>query len=195
MTTSRKRASAVFIVLAIGLLLLAANGGSLLVVDDAQHSDLIVVLAGETNYRPARGLKLLAEGNAPRLLLNVPANSQIFGSDETELARKYVHALPQSAAIEICPIEGLSTKAETVDIKKCLQHEPGSKILIVTSDFHTRRALSILQHEIPSKSFSVAAVHDPTQFGVRWWMHRQWAKTCLDEWLRFVWWSVVERWS
>jgi uncharacterized SAM-binding protein YcdF (DUF218 family) len=173
----------------------AANAGSLLVKDHPEHSDVIVVLAGETNYRPARALELLRQGYAPRILLNVPVNSQVFGNSELELAKRYVDALPEAAHIAICPIAGLSTKDEAYDVSKCLEHETGSRILIVTSDFHSRRALSILRHEIPSKSFSVTDAQDSSQFGVRWWTHRQWAKTCVDEWLRLLWWGGVERWK
>ena len=194
-TSGKKRKIIAFVALAIALVLFAMNAGSVLVVDEPKNSDLIVVLAGETNYRPARALELLRQGYAPRMLLNVPAEPKVFGSSEIALAEQFVRGLPESAAITICPIEGLSTKEESHDVAKCLAGAPGNQILIVTSDFHTRRALSILQHEIPSKSFRAAAVHDPAQFGVRWWTHRQWAKTCLDEWLRLVWWNAVERWN
>jgi uncharacterized SAM-binding protein YcdF (DUF218 family) len=67
-------------------------------------------------------------------------------------------------------------------------------VLIVTSEFHTRRALSIFRHELRGKSFSTAAARDDREFGTRWWQHRQWAKTCLYEWLRLVWWNLVDRW-
>jgi len=69
-----------------------------------------------------------------------------------------------------------------------------SRILIITPDFHTRRAPSIFRHEIQGKSFSVAAAYDDTQSRTRWWTRRQWAKTCVDEWLRRLWWTAVERW-
>ncbi len=32
--------------------------------------------------------------------------------------------------------------------------------------------------------YSVAAARDDAQFGVKWWAHRQSAKTLVDEWLR-----------
>ena len=83
---------------------------------------------------------------------------------------------------------------ESHDAEKCLAGEVGTRVLIVTSDFHTRRALSIFRHEVHGKSFSVAAARDDKQFGSRWWTNRQWAKTCFDEWLRLVWWNGVERW-
>lgn len=191
----RKRQRIVSLALAVTAILIAANAGSLLVVDAPEHSDLIVVLAGETEYRPERALQLLREGYAPRILLNVPAGAKLFGTDEIGLANTYVQGLPESAAIAVCPIEGLSTKQESHDVERCLNNEPASRILLVTSDFHTRRALSIFRREIRGKYFTVAAVHDPAQFGVRWWAHRQWAKTCVDEWMRLVWWSAIERWK
>ena len=79
-------------------------------------------------------------------------------------------------------------------MEKCLARENGSKVLIVTSDFHTRRALSIFRRELRGRTFSAAASRDSTQFGARWWTHRQWAKTLVDEWLRLLWWNVVDQW-
>jgi uncharacterized SAM-binding protein YcdF (DUF218 family) len=175
-------------------LIFAANAGRLLVVDAPQPSDVILVLAGETDRRPARAIELLDQGYARRLVIDVPAAETIYGSSELQLAEKYFQGLPQAPSIRVCPIVGLSTREESHDAEKCLATEPGSRILIVTSEFHTRRALNIFRHEVRGKSFSVAAARDESQFGTRWWTRRQWAKTCLDEWLKFLWWTVVERW-
>ena len=175
-------------------LIFAANAGRLLVVDAPQPSDVILVLAGETDRRPARAIELLDQGYARRLVIDVPAAETIYGSSELQLAEKYFQGLPQAPSILVCPIVGLSTREESHDAEKCLATEPGSRILIVTSEFHTRRALNIFRHEVRGKSFSVAAARDESQFGTRWWTRRQWAKTCLDEWLKFLWWTVVERW-
>ncbi len=181
--------------LAALLLAFAANAGRVLVVDAPQPSDVILVLAGETDRRPARALQLLEQGYGRRVVIDVPADATIYGSTELQLAEKYVQGLPQTSSIRICPIQGLSTRDESHDAEKCLAGESGNRILIVTSEFHTRRALSIFRHEVRGKSFSVAVARDETQFGTRWWAHRQWAKTCLDEWLKLVWWTVLERWQ
>jgi hypothetical protein len=172
----------------------AANAGKMLIVDAPQPSDIIVVLAGETDARPALALRLLDQGYARRVLIDVPAAARIYDFTQLQLAEKYVQSLPQAASIGVCPIEGLSTRDESHDVERCLAHEAGTRILVVTSDFHTRRSLSIFQHEVRGKFFSVAAARDPAQFGAHWWTHRQWAKTCLDEWLKMFWWSVIERW-
>ncbi len=176
------------------LLVFAANAARLLVVDAPERSDVILVLAGETDRRPALALQLLNQGYGRRVLIDVPATARIYVYPQVQLAQRYIEGLPQAALVGICPIEGLSTREESHDVENCLVGEKGSRVLIVTSEFHTRRALSIFRHEIRSKSFSVAAARDETQFGTRWWTHRQWAKTCLEEWLRMLWWTGVERW-
>jgi len=173
---------------------LAAKAGSFLVVDAPRPSDVILVLAGETYRRPERALQLLAKGYGRRIVLDVPTNSKIYEFTQIQLAQKYIQDLPQGASVSICPIDGLSTKDESKDAERCLQHEGGKSVLIVTSDFHTRRALSVFEREIPGHDYSVAAARDEQQFGARWWTHRQWAKTFVDEWLRLIWWKLVDQW-
>ena len=173
---------------------LASKAGSFLLVDAPRRSDVILVLAGETERRPQRALELLGQGYARRIVLDVPNNADFYGTTLLELAQKYVQALPQATSISICPIDGLSTKDESKDAEKCLQLESAKSVLIVTSDFHTRRALSIFRREVPGYEYSVAAARQGTQFGARWWAHRQWAKTFVDEWLRLIWWKLVDQW-
>lgn len=172
----------------------ALNAGRMLVIDEPRTSDVILVLAGETEVRPARALQLLAEGYTRKIVIDVPAEGKIYEFSLPQLARRYAEDLPQKASISICPIEGLSTKDEVRDAEPCLARAGAKSVLIVTSDFHTRRALHIFQKEIPGISFSAAAARDSRQFGIRWWAHRQWAKTFLDEWLRLIWWKCVDRW-
>lgn len=178
----------------LAVIAFALNAGRWLVVDSPQPSDLILVLAGETDRRPARALELLHQGYGTHVLLDVPADANIYEFSQLDLAEKYVRGLPDSASIRICPIHGLSTREEAHDVEQCLTAQDGTRILIVTSDFHTRRALSIFRHRVPGRTFSIAAARDDAQFGSRWWAHRQWAKTFIDEWLRVIWWNLVERW-
>ena len=193
--TKRKRVWILAVVLAAILVVAARNAGRVLVVDAPERSDVILVLAGETDRRPARALQLLDQGYGRRVVIDVPAAARIYGVSQVQIAEKYISNLHSAASVRICPIEGLSTRDESNDARKCLSSEDGIKVLIVTSDFHTRRSLSIFRHEVRGKTFSVASVHDEAQFGTQWWTHRQWAKTCLEEWQRLLWWSAVERWQ
>lgn len=185
----------VLVVVIAGLVWFAFSAGSLLVVDAPQKSDVILVLAGETDRRPQRAFELLHQGYAPRVLLDVPSSEKVYDTTLLEISQHYISRLPEADKVGICPIVGLSTRDEARDVESCLKQVPGSQVLIVTSDYHTRRALSILRNNIKGKSFSVAAAPDAAQFGAHWWTHRQWAKVCIDEWLRLLWWEGIERWQ
>ncbi len=193
-TNVRRRTWIVILILLAGVALFALNAGRILVVDAPEPSDVIVVLAGETDQRPAHALELLKKGFAPRVIIDVPAQAKVYDTMQVELAERYIQRLPNAASISICPIWGLSTRAEAHDVANCLANQSVRRVLIVTSDFHTRRSLRIFRQELRGTTFSIGAAHDSLQFGTNWWTRRQWAKTCLDEWIRMFWWSVVERW-
>ena len=170
-----------------------ATSGRFLVVNQPRKSDLLVVLAGETDRRPARGLELLAQGYASRLILDVPAGTKIYQWNQADLARKYVEGLPQANSITVCPIYGFSTRDEVQDVARCLPGISSRSILLVTSDYHTRRALSTFSRVSPA-NYSVAATFDEREFGVQWWRHREWAKVNFDEWVKLIWWELFDRW-
>lgn len=182
------------IVAIVAALLFAVTSGSFLVVNDLQQADTIVVLAGETHKRPARGMQLLAQNSAGKMLLNVPAGEVIYDRSQIDIARDYVQASPYRQSVQICAVYGLSTKTEAQDVARCLQNSGVRRLLLVTSDYHSRRARSIFQHELEGYEVFVTPASDPQQFGTAWWQHRQWAKTNFDEWLRLIWWELVDRW-
>jgi DUF218 domain-containing protein len=187
------------LMLSLGLLglfaALVAGTGRFLVVDEPEKSDAILVLAGETYNRPMLALDLLERGYAPRIVMDVPAAERIYQWTAPDLAQRWVQGLPQANSISICPIHGLSTRDESHEAENCMARAGGvHKVLIVTSDFHTRRARSVFQHEIPGLEFNIAAAHNPAEFGVLWWRQREWAKTNLYEWMRLIWWELVDRW-
>jgi hypothetical protein len=187
------KASAAFVA-GLFVLAFAAGSGRFLVVDMPRRSDVIVVLAGETDRRPARAFELLNHGYASRLILDVNADAKIYQWTQPELAEKYIEGRPESKVITLCAIHGLSTKEEASEAGRCLESIGGTSVLLVTSDYHTRRAFSIFSREAPNHSYSVAAAYDPRGFGVQWWRHREWAKTNLYEWMRLTWWELIDRW-
>jgi DUF218 domain len=185
----------VILALLAGLtVILAAKAGDFLVIDAPHRSDVILVLAGETDRRPQRALELLAQGYGRHIVLDVPTNARLYEFTQIDLAQNYIRDLPQPALVSVCPIDGLSTKDESKDAEKCLRRVGAKSVLIVTSDFHTRRALDVFRREIPAHEYSVAAARNDEGFGSRWWAHRQWAKTFVDEWLRLIWWKAVDQW-
>src|SRR5205807_3918129 len=86
------RRALIFTAVLLGIVLAAASGG-FLVIDQPRKSDVILVLAGETDRRLARALELFDQGYAPKIVLNVPAQPRIYRWTQPELAQKYVDSL------------------------------------------------------------------------------------------------------
>jgi hypothetical protein len=67
---------AVLAILILLLALLLSTSGWFLVVNNPQHADVIVALAGETDRRPSRALELLRAGYAPKLAVGCSGGFQ-----------------------------------------------------------------------------------------------------------------------
>ena len=88
---SRRRVWIAVALVTAGLVGFAADAGRLLVVDAPEPSDVILVLAGETDRRPARALQLLDQGYGRRVVIDVPATARIYEFPQLQLAERYIH--------------------------------------------------------------------------------------------------------
>lgn len=176
------------------LLLFAGFAGRMLVINAPEHADAIIVLNGGTSARTSTGLQLLEQGWAPRLILDVDATAVEWGVPDDQLAREWIAKLPSpyNQEVSTCPSAALSTRAEALLTRGCLQG--ARRILIVTSAYHTRRSLAIFRQVDSSRHFSAAAATEPAYFGLPWWRNREWAKTTAAEWCKLLWWYAVDRW-
>ena len=184
----------VLVVLAVLAVFGFRHAGSFLVVNAPERADLIVVLGGGNNdLRYWNGVRLMNEGWAPRLLLDVFAKGETFGHSDIELARDFIHRTTPGQS-SVCPVIINSTYGEAQHIADCLRGTGVKSILVVTSNYHTRRAFAILKKRLPQYHISIYAASDPYYFGEHWWQTREWAKTTLSEWQRYIWWLCVDRW-
>lgn len=183
------------IVLAFGMALLEKTG-DYLVMDHPAHADVVVVLAGDRNDRRFfRGLELVHQAYAPRMLVDANSDMIFFGRTPAVLEDQLIRSLNLNVGqVQVCPTQGDSTDEETRYVAECLHTDQISSVLLVTSDFHTRRALSIFKHRLPKYRWSVAACRDDSVFKQNWWQRREWAKTAFFEWTKLVWWEAVDRW-
>jgi uncharacterized SAM-binding protein YcdF (DUF218 family) len=171
--------------------------GYILVIDQPERGDAIIVLGGDHNdYRYWRGLQLLQQGYGQFLLVDSNIDEVQFGRTLADQAADFVQHSAGALAdrVKVCPIEGDSTVLETRAVQKCLQERRVHSVVLVTSSFHTRRALSIFRQRVPQYQWSVAAVTDDSRFRPQWWQRREWAKTTFMEWTKLVWWLAVDRW-
>ena len=194
--------AALLLVATVVLVALAmVYGASFLRVNAPQPADVILILGGGMDdARYWRAVELMQAGYGDRIVLDAEAEVQKFGQSNADLARDF---LKRSHAQDttVCPVYGDSTYDETRDAARCLAPMNLSSVLIVTSDYHTRRALSIFKARLPHYRWSIAAAFAPYEDGGpqrmpsdQWWKNRRWAKTILAEWERLIWWELVDRW-
>ncbi len=201
---TRRRGQIVKLALAVLVLLLAVwvarHAAVWLVRNHPEPSDAIVVLAGDANdSRYWKGLDELRAAEGEQLYVDVNARWVNLGQTDAQRAPAFIAASAGTLAarVHVCPTWADSTKGETRAIARCLQAQtpPIHSVLLVTSDYHSRRALAIMRHCLPQYRWSVADAHYHPLFGKHWWRRREWMKTVSTEWEKLLWWELVDRWS
>jgi uncharacterized SAM-binding protein YcdF (DUF218 family) len=193
----RSRKSKIFLGLLIAFAIFAGFAGRTLVSDHPEKSDVIVVLAGDSqDARYRRGMELLRAGYGNHLFLDASSDSSYFGHTPAQYADAFLKqdAKEMAAQVSVCPFEEDSTDTETRFVARCLEPLHPASVLLVTSDWHTARARSVFMRRLPKYHWSAAAAADDRLFGTHWWSHREWAKTTFQEWLKVIWWNAIDRW-
>ncbi|MGE5569061.1 MAG: YdcF family protein [Rhodospirillales bacterium] len=158
--------------------------GALLVYSEEPfHADIVVVLAGDdTGARILRGAELVKQGYAPAVVVSGPVCC--YGKHESDLAIEYAVAAgyPREWFIPL-PMVADSTREEAQIITRELERLKVSRFLLVTSDYHTRRAARVYRKLVPPGSFRTIAA-ESEQFGAGWWRTREGRKYALMEWIK-----------
>lgn len=171
------------------------HAGDYLVINEPKSSDLIVVLGGDDGSRFNKAVELLNRGFANKIMIDADASHRWLGRTEVEDKHLQIASMGDIAGhIRVCPITETSTIGETKGFYSCVRNFPISHILIVTSEFHTRRALSTFRRALPQYEWSVASTENVDEFGTAWWKHGEWAATTFGEWEKLLWWKAVDRW-
>jgi len=173
-------------VAAVALILLS-HAGSFLIINAPRPSDVIVVLEGEW----PQAVKLRNDGFAPKILLNAGTNWRVFGRTEYDLATEFLKS-EKPAGMELCPTSAETTLEEAADVQRCLAPLHVRRVLLVATNFDTRRVLGVYRAALPQYQWSIAASSAPYHDADRYWKHRSWAKTVLNAWEQYLWWKLVE---
>jgi uncharacterized SAM-binding protein YcdF (DUF218 family) len=166
--------------------LLGAAGAYLVNAGPAEKADLAVVLGGD--YWGKRILKaagLVREGYAPRVLVSGPDG--MYGSHECDLAIPFARkaGYPDSY-FEHVEHNALSTREEAEVLVRALRQRGARRVLLVTSDYHTRRAGRIFRAAAPDLTFVVVAAPAVNFTPDGWWHSREGQKAAFNEWTKTV---------
>ena len=105
-TFLQSRKSKILLVFIVLFLIFAGFAGRLLISDHPEKSDVIVVLAGDSqDERYRRGMELLRAGYAKRLFLDASSDSSYFGHTPAEYADAFLKqdAKEMVAQVSACP--------------------------------------------------------------------------------------------
>jgi uncharacterized SAM-binding protein YcdF (DUF218 family) len=160
---------------------LLANSRDVSPVTPPSSPDVILVLNGSFWSRFPPALDLLRKGAAKRMIVDGSDSQTTFG--KTVADRELDVARTQGSIankIGVCRVTADSTAEEAVQIDSCLNAVHAHNILLVTSAYHSRRALEIFQRELPAYQWSVKGVDD--------------GLSGVEESARLLWWQGVDRW-
>ncbi len=198
--TSRRR----FLLIAVSLLIFSPlfawfAAHFLIVRADVASPDAIVVLSGSSTYveRAGWAAKLYGEGRAPLIVLT--DDGLIGGWDHREDRNPHYYELTAKRLeqqgvpkdrIQVIPGLALGTYEESLLIRDYAAAHNLKRILIVTSAYHSRRALWSMRRACEGSAIQVGIDAPPpgwqTPTPWLWWAHRWGWKVVGGEYVKLV---------
>jgi uncharacterized SAM-binding protein YcdF (DUF218 family) len=131
------------------------------------------------------GCDLMARGFAPLVLVSSPR--ALYGEYEHTFAIRWAAREGCAAEkLEGVPHTSQSTAEEAAMFSRLLRERRAQSYLLVTSDFHTRRAGGIFRRAIPDIPAIVVAAPFRHYNPDAWWQTRESAETFFYEWVKTV---------
>lgn len=189
-----------FLSLALLVLMTLRWGGYLLMTRDAlpAHADGAIILQASLVSEDARiagAAQLLQQGTVDNVLLSIPRQGY-WGQSFPDIAHAYLQkrygpALGNRFGFCVTGLDVDSTEEEARALIPCIEEHHWHSLIIVTSNFHGRRAGMIWRRVCKQSRASfqiwVDGAADPSFQPYGWWRHRTYAKTWFFESTKLVW--------
>ena len=171
----------------------------LIVKAELASADAIVVLSGSSTYRErtAWAAKLYREGRAPVVILT--NDSLISGWDRVEERNPYFYELAAKELqqqgvppekIQVVSGIALGTYEETLGMRDYATTHKLKRLLIVTSAYHSRRALWSMRHAVERSGIEVGIDSPPpgwqTPAPSIWWLRRRGWRVVAGEYVKMI---------
>ena len=179
-------AGLVLIAVALHAQILGALGAYLVQAGPPQTADAALVLAGDGwGYRVLTAAQLARDGFVPKVLVSGPDGA--YGLHECDLAIPFAvkHGYPESYFVHM-ENSARSTVAEARAVLPVIRRMGIQRLVLVTSNFHTRRAGAIYRKLAPDVTILVVAAPDGNFTANGWWHNREGQKTFVVEWEKTV---------
>jgi uncharacterized SAM-binding protein YcdF (DUF218 family) len=175
---------------------LPAIGKSIVVSDKLEKSDAILVLSGDSpkGERTLQAVRLFKQRWAPSLIFS--GNTIAWQTNLADIMEKEALSMDiNEKSIIKFKHKADSTLEEARLLKPFLISKKIKKIVVVTSNFHSRRAKRVLSNVYGSSiKIIIYPIKDSFYYNdpADWWKNRRYAKTFVEELIKTVW-SYFER--
>lgn len=188
-----------FVALAVWSLAAWGAARALVVADELPRADRIVVLAGSSTYRERTRLAaaLFREGRAPAVTLT---DDGLRGGWSNELQRNPYFVERAAAELKLAgvPDEGVetlpravaSTHDEALVLREHAEARGLRSLLVVTSAYHSRRALwtfrKVFEGSGVQVGLAVVPPGDETPGPSTWWLHARGWRVVAGEYVKLI---------
>jgi uncharacterized SAM-binding protein YcdF (DUF218 family) len=161
---------------------------SWIIEDPLDKADALIVLGDDNFYadRATRGVQLFREGKAPVVVASgrrLRPNAGIAELIEHDLAERGV---PKDKIVRFTH-DGDSTLDEAEGLLRVVKERKWRKVIVVTSNYHTRRARFIFRRVFPQGiAVSIASTRDGDFDPEHWWEKRKSIKELTHEFAGMV---------
>jgi len=202
--TRRRRFLVIAALLMLAAPLFAWGAARMLIVTaDMQSADAIIILSGSSTYveRAARAADLYRAGRAPLVVLT--NDGVISGWDHREERNPFYYELSArrmqqqgvpADRITLAPGQALGTYDESVLLRDFAVTHGLKRLLIVTSSYHSRRALWSMRRACEGSGIEVGIDSAPpgwqTPSPWLWWSKRWGWKLVVGEYVKMVYYWV-----
>jgi uncharacterized SAM-binding protein YcdF (DUF218 family) len=179
--------------------LLREVGNFLVINDQLEPADIIMLLNGDTTTRPFHAAELLHRGLAPKVVIARMEDSESVklgaypNPTDSNIAVLRKLGLAESQIVELRPPVGVQ---HTVDEAEALlaygREHPLRRVIIVTSDLHSRRARYTFRRVLSGTGVKLmlSPVSDLKYGANNWWRLEDGVIGCQNEYLKLAYYYV-----
>jgi len=162
---------------------LSLLGSSVIDSQAPRPADLILVLGGDFwGPRVVKAAELSALGYAPTVLISGPPYA---GRPEGELAVDFlVKRGFRREMFAVFPHTAASTVGEALALRGELARRGVKRVILVTSNYHSRRAAMVFQLFCPGIRFNSVPAPDSHYYAEGWWKSADSREIFLSEWTK-----------
>jgi uncharacterized SAM-binding protein YcdF (DUF218 family) len=176
--------------------ILRSVGEHWIVEDPLERSDALIILSDDNFYadRATRAAELFRRGMAPEIVASGRRLRPFAGIAELMVHDLLERGVPKDK-IEAFPQDADNTREEAMALAQFAARKKWRSVIVVTSNYHTRRARYIFHRVFPSAiRVRIASARDGDFDPDQWWQHRKSIKKLTTEMAGFTV-AIWELWS